>query len=268
MQIFVLGVQNASETVFPPAARPEATFHGRRTGRCRSGMSLVELMLGLSILAVITLITISTIATIIQRDKQAAMEVAGLQAINMMAAEIESLAMTAPKGEMPAHYIIRHFDNMTSDRIKIGPNEALLPRAEWDPANGRLIYRFWIPVPGESRFLETDSRFDALKNNRALGEMYIHLNETKLNAEIMPTFGLDEMGQSSVWTDFFDIDQNGVYTDDFVADYEKVRQLAITIGVKFFSNESHDMELFSDSRHVLMTRTVDPTRDFDSVKGS
>lgn len=266
MRIFVDSAQSALEAAFPSTV--ERPFHGRRSGRRRSGMSIVELMISLTILAIITLITMSAIATIIQRDRQAAMEVAGMQAINMMAAEIESLAMTAPNGELPAHYVVRHFAEMTGDRISIGPDEALLPRAEWDPVNGALVYRFWIPVPGESRFLEDDERFDKVKNNRALGEMYIHLNEAMLNAEIMPAFGLNEPGEGSEWIDVFDIDQNGAYTDDFVDNYEDVRQLAITIAVKFFSNDSHDMELFSDSRRVLMTRTVDPTRNFDSVRKS
>lgn len=266
MRTFNAAARNAPEAAYPAAAAGEASRRMFRSGRGRSGMSLVELTICLGILAIVTLVASAAMAAIIHRDRQAAMEVAGLQALNLMASEIESLAAAAPNGVLPAHHVVGHFAGMADDNIDIGPGGSFLPRAEWDSDNGGLIYRFWIPVPGESRFLENDDRFRG--NNRALGEMRIHLDETRLNAEIMPAFGLNELGEGREWIDFFDIDLNGSYTDYFVDDYESVRQLAITITVKFFSNDSHDMELFSDSRHVLMTRTVDPIRNFDPVAGS
>ncbi|MDR1613363.1 MAG: prepilin-type N-terminal cleavage/methylation domain-containing protein [Planctomycetota bacterium] len=240
--------------------------------RGRAGMTLIEMMIALSILAVMTLVSLSALAAFIQRDRQIGMEVATARAIDEMVSEIDYIADAAPAGEMPAHYIVRYFQQglfptALGANLNAGPNRTAKPRVEWDAANSRYIYRFWVPAFGEARLPETDPGF--LANHYATGEIYLYLDERMINADLVPRFAWADLSGAPIGvSNVVDLDANGVYTNSFSpGNYADLKQLVVGIQVRYFVDEGHQREMFEDSRTVVVTRIPDPTGRFDPVIG-
>lgn len=253
-------------------SRPEpAGASSRRTGSrrpcgSRAGFTLVEAMFSVTILFLATVFVLGFVMNMIWRNRQMSMQVAGLQAINDMMGEIEDLGDTADASQTAAFVIVDHYQNMATagETINIGPGRTALARVANDAANGRLLYRFWVPEPGESRYLPTDARFTP--NHKAVGEMSIYLNETTLRTTILPRFSWTDQGGGPVppGGGGLDINLNNSFDDNLLNNYADVEQLAITIDVNYYNDELHRSQIFSTSRNILIIPPVkDPSRDVD-----
>lgn len=253
-----------------------ATAH-RRTPLARrrlfgpnSGMTLVEVVVGVGILITAVLVTLGFIMRLVAQNRQTAMDIAGLQAVNQMAGEIEELVDATPSGEVIAHSIVKHFKELPAENLDIGPfnkssnSYATLPRVEDDNVNGCLVYRFWVPAPGDSRYLETDSRFK--KNHRAVGEMRIFLNETILNNDFLTGFSWTDLSKTPLTTSGMDLDLNGSLNDNLLHSYDDVKQLAIMIDVVYYTDESHQTEAYRTWRNIMVTKIRDATKNIDPTK--
>lgn len=198
----------------------------------------------------------------VTRSRQMSMEIAGMQAINRIVGEVETLAATAPRGKLAAYTVIKNYSDLSGENIDIGPNRSTLSRVETDAGNGRLVYRFWVPTPGESRYLEDDPRF--VPNHLAVGEMYIYLNERIVNDQVLPNFSWSDLSSSPVvQPKDLDLNLNGSYNDNLLINYNDAKQLAITVTVRFYSDEKHLSEMYSSERHFLLTRIKDISKDVD-----
>ena len=245
----------------PSCLRVVAERKCRRDKR-RHGMTLIEIILSLGILTVVITSSIGFLMQNIRMNRQLSMQVVGLQAVNDMIGEIEDLADSAPKDKTFAYTIVDYFNQKIGENIDIGPNRTLLARAEKVPAEGCLLYRFWIMTPGAPMYSESDSRFSP--NRRAVGEMRIYLNEALLNGAVLSSYPWTDLSSAPVTIEKgMDLDLNGIKTDNLLNNYADVKQLAISFNVNFYGDDTHKDEIFSYRRDILITRIKDATKGFD-----
>lgn len=239
---------------------------GRVPFGSRAGMTLIEVLLSMGILAVSITVSGGYLMDNVRQNRQMAMAIAGLQAINEVVGEIEDLADATSLNDTLARAVVEHFDNKTGETLAIGPHGAVLNRAENNASEGCLIYRFWVPAPGQSKFLEIDSRF--VPNHKAVGEMRIYLDESRLNANLLSRFSWTDLSNDPVpSTSGIDLDLNGSKTDNLLNNYADVKQLAIVFDVIFYSDLTHRHEVHRSSRNILVTRLKDATKNFVPTKG-
>ena len=229
--------------------------------RNQNGMTLIEIVFSIGILTLALAVIIGFVMGMIARNRQISMEVAGLHALNHVMGQVEDFADSSASGEAIAHAIVREIRDLEGDSIAIGPNNTLLRRVEEDHGNGRLIYRFWVPAPGGNRYPEGDPRFTP--NHRAVGEMHLYLDEVRLNSQYLPQFAWQDLNSLPTNPVNMDLDLNGVHTDNFMSNYDDIKQLAISISVTFFADDAHTRQLFTTTRNILEARVKDATEDFD-----
>ncbi|MDR1535393.1 MAG: type II secretion system GspH family protein [Planctomycetota bacterium] len=253
------------------SAKPKNPGAGLGVGG-RRGMTLLEIVISLGILSVALLSTLGLVMSVVEKNKLTGLEISALHTLNQQMELVLGLAddNLTPEGERinKAHSVLKRFRDFFggAPAIGIGPNGAERERLEEDPAGGRLVYRFWVPAPGQSQWLESDPRFRP--NRLAEGEMSFYLDEYQVNETILPA-----AGKGFLWRRLeggvpvedpeaagFDMNLDGAI-NDAPAPLEDIdiAQLLINITLIYYSEEDHRNELHRLSRFMMITDIVDPT---------
>ena len=252
----------------------------RRRGN--RGMTLLEVVLALGILMVVLTTVLLLFMDVVRMNRTVAMQVTAGQSISGQLEELRSVAIdnaTGHDGIMARALVAYYADTFSGENIAIGPNGTSIPRVELDAAGGRLIYRFWVANPGESRrFVAAGDRtFNPSKVG--IGEMSVYIKETA-----MPP----SSGSGAIWEDMaaggttvssgFDINGDGtiadwappanlntVKGDGFL---KNIQQVPVDITITYFSDAKHQAQIYSVTRRMVMASIMDLAYLLDGKSGN
>jgi type II secretory pathway pseudopilin PulG len=267
----IRGAAKRGYGMFPVLKKHPGSGFAKPAGGAKRGMTLIEVVLAFGILAVALVSTMSLVMTMVEQTKKSALEVSAYQTINEQVEMLRTLSESdAEVGETKPYAVLRRFQEAFGDKVdSFGPHAANLPVLEMDDAEGGMVYRFWVPAPGQSRWLEDDPRFK--KNHLAVGKVIFYLDEYKVNHTVLPMLGrgalwrsLDD--ESGVTPIGFDLNLDGVINasagmltnlrDDLV-------QLPIKAEAVYYATAEHETEVYRISRYALVADITDPTEDFE-----
>lgn len=249
------------------------TSHGTEsaTRRGQRGMTLIEVVLSLALLAALLTSTMMLLLGVVRQNRVIAMEITAGKAINEQLEELRSAGndnAVANNGFMSQGVVAYYADSFKSETIAVGPNQTPLPRVELDTAGGRLVYRFWVSPPGESRrFVSSDNR-NFNPSPLGLGEMSIYLQETSVHPIAGAAAIWEDIGGGETLADGFDMNQDGKITAWTTAPaslgevassryLDEFRQVPVDITVTYFSDASHRAQTYSVTRRAIVAGARD-----------
>lgn len=153
------------------------------------------------------------------------------------------------------------------DRLPLGPNGALVPKAHLDVEGRRLVCRFSLPVPGGENGLsagvDAGIAGSQAPDLQAVGEVVLYLDETLVPAGNPQGVVWRDRGLGdSVRLAGFDMNRDGEVTPRETmpapADFREPRrfgilQLPVDINVTYFDDETHERVLFTRTQRIVIT---------------
>lgn len=263
--------------------KQEYTVERRIVRNNNRGMTLLEVVFACGLFAVLMTFAIRIMASDIQLNRVTAMQIAANNAVRAQIEEIMTVARdnlgNDAAGDLAKAAVFYYGNNFTGQTIDIGPKGASLDRVVLENGN-RLVYHFSIPEPGDAGRAVVDAgaekQGERLASTRAIGRMVIYLGELAVE----PT-NADDAQWNVMWRDIgqgnpdvssvargFDLNRDGKIDNLKLdgtargavtwADLRDPRanldvlQLPVDINVIFFTNASHEREVYRLFRRVVV----------------
>ena len=249
----------------------------RRARRASGGFSLVEVILALGIMTMAIVTTLMAVYGSHRKSQQTAMEITARNAIRGQIEEVLSVgAQYGPEFGEVAQGVLYYYCTDSVASSSVAPNPALQTKTSQD--GYKLIVRFPIPESASSvrRVSQTSDTKALMQNAKAEGVMTIYLDETEVGPDALSPNLWADLGQGTGnAASGFDMDGNGkieapAYVQSGLMALLRtkpqetgVSRLPIDLRVSYYNNASHERELFSVRRRIVVGNGVDMSALFD-----